>query len=97
MDWLPNRKKLHFFTAHESSCVQEDMVVFLGNGGGHEGLNLHEGMIFALFEHSTSIPECFTSTFRKVNEKCMKFVGNLQVKLWGYFRIYFPSSERQNF
>ena len=68
MEWLPNGKQLHFFTAHESSCVQEDMVVFLENGGALAGLNVLEGMIFALFEHSTSIPECFTSTFGKVND-----------------------------
>ena len=73
------------------------MLVFLGSGSVEGVSNLHEDMIFALFEHSTSTFEYFTSTFREIKLKCMKNVRNLQVKMRGYLRIYFPTSDRQNF
>ena len=88
---------MHFFKADEYSCVQQDLLVFLGNGSGQCVSNMHEDMIFALFEHSTSTFSIFTSTFREIKWKCMKMVSNLQVKLRGYLRFDFPTSDRQNF
>ena len=88
---------MHFFKGHEYSCVEQDMVVFLGNISVEGASNLHGDMIFALSEHSTSTFEYFTSTFREIQGKCMKMVRNSQVKLSGYLRIYFPTSDRQNF
>ena len=88
---------MHFFKGHEYSCVQQDMVVFLGNVSVEGASHMHGDMIFALSEHSTSTFEYFTSTFREIKWKCMKMVSNLQVKLRGYLRFDFPTSDRQNF
>ena len=88
---------MHFFKAHEYSCVQQDMVVFLGNDSVEGVSNLHGDMIFALSEHSTSTFEYFTSTFREITAKCSKMVWDLLVKLSDYLRIYFETLDRQNF
>ena len=88
---------MHFFKAHEYLCVQQDMVVFSGNGSVEGVSNLHGDMIFAFSEHSTSTFDHFTSTYGESTRKFMKMARNLQVKLSGYLRIYFPTSDRENF
>ena len=72
---LKSYKKSTFLTL---TCIHA-FKLFLGICVGHAISNLHEDIIFALFEHSTSTSEHFASTYsRRVVEIFMKIVINVQ-------------------